>query len=122
MAISAQLSSASYSLGAVCTWGVSDFLGGYTARRFQAFFLAALGHLSGTVMMVTVALAAHEPFPARTQLPWAGAAGVAGGISLAFFYRALSQGNMGISAPVAAILRAGITTVFALAHDGFAAN
>src|SRR5947207_10178770 len=114
MCTTAHLSSAAYALGAVCTWGVSDFLGGYTARRFQAFFLAALGHLSGTVMMVAFALAAHEPFPAPPQLLWACAAGVAGGISLAFFYRSLSQGNMGISAPVAAILSAGIPTVFAL--------
>ena len=119
MALSAQIISAAYALGAVCTWGVSDFLGGYAARRFQAFFLAALGHLSGTVMMVAIALAAGEPFPVRSQLLWACAAGVAGGISLAFFYRSLSQGNMGISAPVAAILSAGIPTVFALSHEGF---
>jgi drug/metabolite transporter (DMT)-like permease len=119
MAVSAQIVSAAYALGAVCTWGVSDFLGGYTARRFQAFFLAALGHLSGTVMMVAIALAAREPFPVRSQLLWASAAGIAGGISLAFFYRSLSQGNMGISAPVAAILSAGIPTIFALAHEGF---
>jgi drug/metabolite transporter (DMT)-like permease len=117
--MSAQIASAAYALGAVCTWGVSDFLGGYAARRFQAFFLAALGHLSGTVMMVAIALVAGEPFPARPQLLWACAAGVAGGISLAFFYRSLSQGNMGISAPVAAILSAGIPTIFALAHEGF---
>lgn len=119
MAMSAQLASAAYALGAVCTWGVSDFLGGYTARRFQAFFLAALGHVSGTAMMVTLALVSGEPFPAHSQLLWACAAGVAGGISLAFFYRALSQGNMGIAAPVAAILSAGIPTVFALIHEGF---
>jgi drug/metabolite transporter (DMT)-like permease len=119
MAISAQIASATYALGAVCSWGVSDFLGGYTARRFQAFFLAAIGHVSGTIMMVAIALASREPFPQQPQLLWACAAGIAGGISLAFFYSALSQGNMGIAAPVAAILSAGIPTVFALIHEGF---
>src|SRR6266496_6711585 len=99
MVVTSPIASAGYALGAVCTWGVSDFLGGYTARRFQAFFLAALGHVSGTAMMVTFALVSGEPFPAHSQLLWACAAGVAGGISLAFFYRALSQGNMGIAAP-----------------------
>jgi drug/metabolite transporter (DMT)-like permease len=119
MAANAQIASAAYALGAVCTWGVSDFLGGYTARRFQAFFLAALGHASGTVLMIAIALAAHEPFPAQSQLIWAAAAGVVAGISLALFYNALSQGNMGIAAPVTAVLSAGIPTVFGILHEGF---
>jgi drug/metabolite transporter (DMT)-like permease len=118
MAHSAQLASATFALGAFCTWGISDFMGGYTARRFQSFLLAALGHLSGTVMMTTLALATHEPFPPFSHLRWACAAGAAGGFALALFYRALSQGNMGIAAPVAAILSAGIPTAFGVIREG----
>ena len=119
MAMTSQIASSAYALGAVCTWGVSDFLGGYTARRFQAFFLAALGHMSGTVLMVALALATHKPFPPHSHLVWAAGAGVAGGISLALFYRALSQGNMGIAAPVTAVLSAGIPTIFGILQEGF---
>lgn len=119
MAMTGQFASSAYALGAVCTWGVSDFLGGYTARRFHAFFLAALGHMSGTLLMVGIALATKEPFPPQSHLIWAAAAGVAGGISLALFYRALSQGNMGIAAPVTAVLSAGIPTIFGILHEGF---
>lgn len=119
MAVSPQFASAGYALGAVCTWGVSDFLGGYVARRFQAFFLAALGHLSGTIVMVAIACLAHEPCPPRSHLVWAAAAGLAGGVALAFFYRALSQGNMGIAAPVGAVLSAGIPTVLGISREGF---
>ena len=119
MAIPGQLASSVYALGAVCTWGVSDFLGGYAARRFHAFFLAGLGHMSGTLLMVALALIAHEPFPPHTHLGWAAAAGVAGGVSLALFYRALSHGNMGLAAPVTAILSAGIPTVFGIIREGF---
>jgi drug/metabolite transporter (DMT)-like permease len=119
MLLTPQLASASYALGAVCTWGVSDFLGGYTARRFQAFFLAAIGHISGTVLMVAIAVSAHEAIPQTSHLVWAAAAGVAGGIALGLFYGALSQGNMGIAAPVAALLSAGIPTIIGIVHDGF---
>lgn len=119
MAVSGQFTSSLYALGAVCTWGVSDFLGGYTARRFQAFFLAALGHLSGTLLMLSIASATHQPFPPEAHLVWAAAAGIAGGVSLALFYRALSQGSMGISAPVTAVLSAGIPTIFGMAGEGF---
>ena len=51
MPASAQLVSVLYALGAFLTWGISDFVGGYTARRFNSFYLAALGHFSGTVLM-----------------------------------------------------------------------
>ena len=95
-----QFTSSLFSLGTVCSWGLSDFIGGYTARRFQPFFLAALGHLAGTVFVATLAIAGHEPIPAMSHLLWAGAAGATGGFSLALFYRALSQGNMGLAAPV----------------------
>jgi len=116
--LSPQFASAMFALGAFCTWGVSDFIGGFTARRFQSFLLAAIGHLSGTVMVTILALSTHEAFPPVSHLRWACAAGAAGGISLALFYRALSQGNMGIAAPVAAVLSAGIPTVFGMMYEG----
>lgn len=118
MSLPPQSSSALFAMGAVCTWGLSDFVGGYTARRFEAFFLAALGHLSGTVMVVSLALMAHQPLPPFSHLRWACLAGVASGISLAVFYRALGQGNMGIAAPVTAVLSAGIPTVFGVVSEG----
>src|SRR5947208_14816172 len=116
---SPQFASATFALGAFCTWGVSDFMGGYTARRFQSFLLAALGHLSGTVMITTLALVTHETFPPLAHMRWACAAGAAGGISLALFYRALAQGNMGIAAPITAVLSAGIPTLVGMMYEGF---
>jgi drug/metabolite transporter (DMT)-like permease len=116
-----QSASALYALGAFGTWGVSDFVGGYTARRFQPFLLAALGHLSGTIMVASLALATHETLPPISHLRWACLAGAAGGMALGLFYRALSQGNMGIAAPVAAVLSASIPAVFGAFYDGFPA-
>jgi drug/metabolite transporter (DMT)-like permease len=114
----AQLTSTLYALGSFATWGVSDFIGGYTARRFQPFFLAALGHLSGTVLMASLALGNHEPYPPLAHVGWAFAAGVCGGISLALFYRALSEGNMGLAAPVSAVLGAGVPVAFGIITEG----
>lgn len=118
MAGPAQLASSAYALGTVCSWGVSDFIGGYTARRFQAFFLAALGHLSGTALVMSLALANHQAFPPVAHFVWACAGGTAGGVSLAFFYRALSRGRMGLAAPVAAVLSAAIPTAFGILTQG----
>src|SRR5215469_8980067 len=118
MAPPAPLASSAYALGTVCCWGVSDFIGGYTARRFQAFFLVALGHLSGTALVVSLALAKHQAFPPASHFAWACVGGTAGGLSLALFYRALSRGRMGLAAPVSAVLSAAIPTAFGIATQG----
>ena len=118
MPASVQFASVLYALGAFLSWGISDFVGGYTARRFNSFYLAALGHLSGTVLMVALAVANHETIPSLIHLRWAFAAGVCGGIALALFYRALSQGNMGLAAPVSAVLGAALPVGFGIFTEG----
>src|SRR5580700_3263441 len=96
------------SLAAVFAWGTSDFVGGYGARRANAFLLTAIAHVSGLLLMSAVALASHSPFPSGTAVAWALAAGLSGGGALAIFYRALATGRMGLTAPVAAVLGAAI--------------
>jgi drug/metabolite transporter (DMT)-like permease len=108
----------SLSLAAVFAWGTSDFLGGYGARRANAFVLTAIAHLSGLLLMAGVALTSHAPFPSGTAAAWALAGGLSGGGALAIFYRALSTGRMGLTAPVAAVLGAAIPTAFGMFREG----
>src|SRR5258708_27487176 len=100
MPLPTQIPSAVYALGAVGAWGISDFVGGYTARRFNSFFLATLGHAAGFSMIFAIAATDHMALPAARSMAWAMLAGACGGTALALFYRALSQGNMGLAAPV----------------------
>lgn len=118
MLASGQFVSSSYALATVGCWGVSDFLGGYTARRFQPFFLAGLGHLAGTIYVAILALEGHQSLPPMSHLAWAGVGGACGGFGLGFFYRALAQGNMGLTAPISAVLGAAIPAVFAVFTRG----
>jgi drug/metabolite transporter (DMT)-like permease len=119
MAIPVQYLPAAYSLTAMGIWGASDFLGGVGARKANAFLFTAVVHLSGVILMGSVALLTHAPFPGRATLLWCIAAGSVGGISLALFYRALASGKMGLTAPVAAVLGAGIPTVVTAFVAGF---
>jgi drug/metabolite transporter (DMT)-like permease len=118
MAPPAQLVPAGFSLAAVLCWGTSDFVGGYAARRANAFFLTTIAHASGALLMGTLALLNHSEFPSRTSVLWALAAGLVGGGALAIFYRALAMGKMGLTAPVAAVLGAAIPTVFGMFTEG----
>ena len=110
---------AAYSLTAVGVWGASDFLGGVGARRANAFLFTAIVHVSGMVAVGTLALMTHAPFPGNASLVWSLLAGAVGGISLALFYRSLAGGNMGLIAPVAAVLGAAIPTIVTAFAEGF---
>jgi uncharacterized membrane protein len=119
MFVAAQSIAAAYSLSAVGVWGASDFLGGLGARRANAFLFTAIVHISGMVVVGAVALMTHAAFPGNSSLLWSLMAGAVGGIALALFYRSLASGNMGLVAPVAAVLGAAIPTIVTTFAEGF---
>lgn len=100
-------------------WGTSDFVGGVGARRANAFLFTTIVHVSGVILMGSIAMLAGAGFPDRRSILWALAGGAIGGIGLTLFYRALASGQMGLTAPVAAVLGAGIPTVVTSFTVGF---
>jgi len=103
---------------AVILWGASDFSGGYGSRRANAFVLTAFSHLCAFGLMLVVAFGHHGTFPDAKSIAWAVAAGAIGGFSLAFFYGALAAGQMGLVAPVSALVGAAIPTMTDIALEG----
>ena len=110
---------AAFSLTAVGVWGTSDFLGGIGARRANAFLFTSIVHASGMILAGALALSLGSSFPQGNGLLWALAAGSIGGIALAVFYRALASGQMGLVAPISAVLSAGIPTIVSAFSEGF---
>jgi uncharacterized membrane protein len=113
-----QFAPAVYSVIAVFLWGAADFSGGLGCRRANAFVLTAFSHLCALAFMLGIAIAQHGVFPSGTSILWALAAGAVGGFSLAIFYRALASGQMGLTAPIAALLGAAIPTLADIAMEG----
>jgi uncharacterized membrane protein len=113
-----QIAPAAFSVAAVFLWGSSDFAGGYGSRRANAFVLTAFSHVAAFALMFAIALGVHGAFPSRASILWALAAGALGGFSLAIFYRALAEGQMGIVAPIGALLGAAIPTLVDIAVEG----
>lgn len=118
MFATAPLAPAAYSLAAVLAWGTSDFLGGYATRRANVFLFTAIVNAGGLLMMTALVSATHFPLPSPRSALWVLAGGISGGIALAIFYRALSSGRMGLTAPVAAVLGAAIPTLFSIITEG----
>jgi drug/metabolite transporter (DMT)-like permease len=115
---SPQFVSAAYGLAAVAAWGTSDFLGGYATRRANAFLFTTVVNLGGLLLVGNLAMASHAALPTGRGALWVLAGGVSGGAALAIFYRALSSGRMGLTAPVAAVLGAAIPTALSMFTEG----
>jgi len=113
-----QFAPALCSVTAVCLWGAADFSGGYGSRRANAFVLTAFSHVCAFALMFGIALTQHGAFPSRTSILWAVLAGAVGGFALSIFYRALSLGQMGLTAPIAALIGAAIPTLADIAMEG----
>jgi len=113
-----QLAAAAYALASFVAWGTSDFLGGYASRRANAFLFTVVVNIGGLLLVGTLASASHAPFPSGRSVAWVLAGGISGGASLAIFYRALSSGRMGLTAPVAAVLGAAIPAIFSMFTEG----
>jgi drug/metabolite transporter (DMT)-like permease len=118
MSATPQFATAAYGLAAVMAWGTSDFLGGWATRRANAFLYTTVVNLGGLLVMGILASASHAPFPSERGAAWVLAGGVSSGAALAIFYRALSSGRMGLTAPVAAVLSAAIPALVSMFTEG----
>ncbi len=65
----------------------------------------------GAIVLTTVS---GEAIPSAASFAWAAAAGASGVGGLAFFYYALSRGTMGVVAPLAALIGAGLPVLLAV--------
>jgi drug/metabolite transporter (DMT)-like permease len=113
-----QFTTAAYGMAAVVAWGTSDFLGGYATRRANAFLFTTVVNIGGLLLMGALASTSQAQFLSGRSVLWVLAGGICGGGALAIFYRALSSGRMGLTAPVAAVLSAAIPTVFSMFTEG----
>jgi drug/metabolite transporter (DMT)-like permease len=115
---SPQISPMQFSLASMLCWGTSDFIGGYASRRANAVLVTAITNAAGLVAIALAVWLSGVPMPPAKNMVWALAGGALGGSALALFYRALASGNMGLTAPVAAVLSAAIPALYGMISDG----
>lgn len=101
-------------LGAALGYGLSDFVGGVTARRTSAWPVAFMSSVGGFTCSVLFALLTTGNATA-TDLAWGALAGVGSGLGGSFLYRGLASGRMGVVAPVSAVGAAIVPVVVGVA-------
>ncbi len=114
------VSAVSLGLLAAATWGAADFAGGLATRRAPPAKVVLLAH--GASLLALAAFSWR--FPAHLA-PYAVAgaifSGIAGGVALMVFYRALALGAMGLSAALAGLLTAVLPVALAIRTEGLPA-
>ena len=113
-----ELSSVIFGLASAITWGAGDFTGGLITKRVNVYTVVIISQVVGASLLLGLALLSNEPFPQGIDLFFGGAAGISGAFGLVNFYRSLAFGRMGVVAPVAAVVTAGLPVVFGILSEG----
>jgi drug/metabolite transporter (DMT)-like permease len=83
-------------------WGVSDFIGGLSARRLPLLFVMISSQAVGLAVVIGVVAIRGTAAPDLVRLLPAVGGGLAGVAALTSFYRALAIGTMSVVAPIGA--------------------
>ncbi|MFP3853095.1 MAG: EamA family transporter [Anaerolineales bacterium] len=117
--ITADLLGAFSALAASISWGGGDFSGGFASRRLHPFQVLTLSAAIGVIPLIVLLIFVEEGLPSLRAILLAGAAGVAGTLGLAAFYRGLVEGRSAVVAPVASVIGAMIPVLVGMAQAGF---
>jgi drug/metabolite transporter (DMT)-like permease len=90
-----------WGLATAAAWGTADFTGGLASRRVPAVAATAISQVIGLTALVIGILIVAPPVPGWDVLGLGAAAGIAGGLGLAFLYMGLARGAMGIVSAIA---------------------
>jgi uncharacterized membrane protein len=94
-------------------YGAADFFGGLTSRRINANVVVVVSQAAG-LALVAILSPMLSPAPGWADWLWGGAAGLTGGIGVAFLYRALAVGVMAVIAPITAVCAVALPVLVAV--------
>lgn len=107
-----------FGLLSAATFGVGDFSGGLANRRTPTLSVLVISQSVGLALLIALALLSGEPTPAPADVFWGAAAGAVGLVGLFSLYRAMALGQMGIAAPITAVLSAAIPVIVGTLAQG----
>jgi drug/metabolite transporter (DMT)-like permease len=100
-----------FGLSAAVCWGAGDFCGGVATKVTQVYRVIISSQLVSLLLLAALAVATQEPLLPFDQMVLAGAAGILGAIGMIALYRALAVGQMGVAAPISAVVAAGVPVI-----------
>lgn len=111
-----------FGLASAASWGAGDFSGGFASKRSNVAVVIVVSQLFGVLLLAGLALLWQEQVPALSHLLYGALAGIAGAVGLVALYRGLAGGQMGVVAPVTAVVAAGMPVLFGFLSAGLPEN
>ncbi len=102
------------SLVSAAAFGISDFAGGWEARRSPAAKVTLVASTAGLAVALLGSLILGGK-PTVFDVAAGAIAGIGGGIGLMLLYSALGRGPIGVAAPVSAVMASVVPFVYGLA-------
>jgi drug/metabolite transporter (DMT)-like permease len=100
-----------FGLSAAVCWGAGDFCGGVATKAMQVYRVIISSQLVSLILLLGLAVVTQEALLPFDQWLLAGAAGIIGAIGMIALYQALAVGQMGVAAPVSAVVAAGVPVI-----------
>jgi drug/metabolite transporter (DMT)-like permease len=110
-----------FGLMAAVSWGAGDFSGGFASKRANVYSVVLITQTVGVFLLAASAHMMAEEMPPFGSMVWGAVAGVFISIGLLSLYRGLSQGNMGLVAPVSAVVAASVPVIYSAFYEGLPA-
>ncbi|HEX5106816.1 MAG TPA: EamA family transporter [Vicinamibacterales bacterium] len=90
-------------LASAVLYGAADFVGGIASRHAATVAVVAVSQAVGLVLLAILVAWLPSAAPTVLDFGWGAVAGMAGGVGVAWLYRALAVGTMALVAPVTAV-------------------
>jgi drug/metabolite transporter (DMT)-like permease len=113
-----ELLAVAYGLASAAVWGAGDFSGGLATRRGNVYGVVLLSQVVGLFALLGLALLLEGTLPPVRDLLFGSLAGIAGVIGLLALYSGLARGQMGVVAPITAVLSATIPVIVGIITEG----
>ena len=108
-----------YGLASAISWGTGDFSGGFATKSSSVYGVLLFVYIIGLVLLSVFALWLGSPVPGIYFLVLGALAGLASFLGLAALYRSLADGQMGIVAPLTAVIAAVLPVFWGMLLEGY---
>lgn len=102
----AEAGSVGAGLAAAASWGTGDYAGGLATRRASVWRVVLVSQGLGVLLTLAFALLIRESLPGTRALALGVLAGASGAVGIVALYGALAAGQMGVAAPITAVVGA----------------
>jgi drug/metabolite transporter (DMT)-like permease len=105
-------------LFAAASWGAGDFGGGFASKKTSVYMVILISQFVGFLLMLFFSLIMVSSLPSARSLIIGGAAGLSGAFGLLALYQGLASENMGVVAPVTAVIASILPVAVSIYSEG----